>query len=83
MVCRYSFQDCTASYQRVNTTYEDPDMQSDDDMFFTDTNRGKVIVESQQDASDDLFDSLLEEKSVDKKEDEGPVQDDSNNSHNK
>jgi len=52
--------------------YEDPDMQNDDDIFFTDSNRRKVVVESQQDVTSDLFDALLEEeKSVQQKEGPG------------
>jgi hypothetical protein len=66
----------------VDNIYEDPDMQSNDDIFFTDTSRRKAAVESQQDVTSDLFDVLLEEeKSVHEKEDgEGPVHDDTHNS---
>jgi hypothetical protein len=73
VACRYNFQDRKVPYQRVHTIYEDPDVQSDDDMFFTDTSsRRKVIVENQEDNTDDLFDTLLrDEKGMDKREDEG------------
>lgn len=83
MACRSNLQDCRVAYQREHTIYEDPGMQSDDDLFFTDTRRRKVIVESQQDDTDDLFDALLhEEKVMDKQEDgEGSVHDDGDNSH--
>jgi phage FluMu protein gp41 len=52
--------------------YEDPDMQSNDGIFFTDNSRRKVVVESQQDVTNDLFDALLEEeKCVQQKEEPG------------
>jgi hypothetical protein len=72
--CRYNFRDHKVTYQPVDNIYEDPDMQSNDDIFFSDTSRRKSVVESQQDVTGDLFDALLEEeKSVHKKPDkEGP-----------
>jgi len=63
----------------VDNIYEDPDTQSNDDIFFTDNSRRKVVVESQQDVTNDLFDALLEEeKSVQQKE--GPGHDGAHNS---
>jgi len=54
-------------------------MQSNDDIFFTDNSTRKVVVESQQDVTSDLFDALLEEeKSVQQKE--GPGDDGTHNS---
>lgn len=81
---RSNLQDRRVAYQREHTIYEDPDMQSDEDLFFTDTRRRKVFVESQQDDTDDLFDALLqEEKATDKREDEeGSVHNGGDNSHN-
>lgn len=78
----HNFRDHKVTYQQVDNIYEDPDMQSNDDIFFTDTSRRKAAVESQQDVTSDLFDVLLEEeKSVHEKEDEeGPVHDDTHNS---
>lgn len=77
----YNFQDHKVTYQQVDNMYEDPDMQNDDDIFFTDSNRRKVVVESQQDVTSDLFDALLEEeKSVQQKE--GPGHDGTHSSDN-
>jgi hypothetical protein len=83
MACRSELQNMKVVHQRDHTIYEDPDMQSDDDLFFTDTRRRKVIVKSQQDDTDDLFDALLQErKAMDKREDEeGSVHDVGENSH--
>lgn len=73
-------QDRKVAYQRVDTTYEDPDALSDDDIFLTNTIRRNVTVESQQDTGDDLFDALLEGNTKD--DDEGPVRRDADNTHN-
>jgi hypothetical protein len=59
--------------------YEDPDTQSNDDLFFTDTGRRKA-VESQR-VTSDLFDSLLEEEKPadEKKDEEGAMHNDAHN----
>lgn len=82
VACRSNLEDRKDTYQREHTVYEDPDTQSDD-LFFADTRRKKVIVESQQDDTDDLFDALLQDEAVsDKRGDEdGSVHNDEDNSH--
>jgi hypothetical protein len=76
---RYSFQDRKVAYKGVDTVYENSDAQSDDEIFITNINKKTVTVESQQDAADDLFDSLLEGHK--KEGDKGPVHRDTDNSH--
>jgi hypothetical protein len=65
----------------VETIYEDPDAQSDDEMFITNSGKRTVTAESQPDAADDLFDTLLEGHK--KEDDEGPVHKDADNSYHK
>lgn len=77
--CRYNFRNRKLACQRADTIYEDLEAQSDDEMFITNPSKRTVTAESQLDAADDLFDSLLEGHK--KEDDKGPLCRDADNSN--